>query len=62
MATFISERLLNLFKFPTESTQALISGVNQTVAAQPRKRCKFHIGSTVKPQIQIEASANVLPH
>ncbi|XP_044314736.1 uncharacterized protein LOC123037552 [Drosophila rhopaloa] len=61
-ATFISERLFNLIKFPYESIQAQVSGVNQTVAAQPRKRCQFHIGSPIKPQIQIEASAYVLPH
>jgi len=51
VAAFISERLLNLFRFPYESIPAKVSGVNQTVAAQPRKRYKFIIGSLVKPQI-----------
>ncbi|XP_070068143.1 uncharacterized protein [Drosophila takahashii] len=37
-ATFISERFFNLIKFSYESVQAQVSGVNQTVAAQP-PRC-----------------------
>jgi len=60
--TFISERLFTLIKLPYESIQAQVSWVIQTVAAQPRKCCKFHIGYPIKPQIQIEASAYVLPH
>nr|XP_041633547.1 uncharacterized protein LOC121503301 [Drosophila kikkawai] len=60
-ATFISERLFNLIKLPYESIQAQVSGVNLSVAAQPRKRCQFNIGSPVKPHIQIETCAYVLP-
>ncbi|XP_041564651.1 uncharacterized protein LOC121467328 [Drosophila elegans] len=36
--------------------------INQTVAAQPRKRCQFNIGSQHRPHIQLEASANVIPN
>ncbi|XP_070144878.1 uncharacterized protein [Drosophila kikkawai] len=60
-ATFISERLFNLIKLPYESIQAQVSGVNLSVAAQPRKRCQLNIGSPVKPHIQIETCAYVLP-
>ncbi|XP_041631531.2 uncharacterized protein [Drosophila kikkawai] len=60
-ATFISERLFNLIKLPYESIQAQVSGVNLSVAAQPRKRCQFRLGSPVKPHIQIETCAYVLP-
>nr|XP_041631713.1 uncharacterized protein LOC121502377 [Drosophila kikkawai]XP_041633461.1 uncharacterized protein LOC121503259 [Drosophila kikkawai] len=60
-ATFISERLFNLIKLPYESIQAQVSGVNLSVAAQPRKRCQLIIGSSVKPHIQIETCAYVLP-
>ncbi|XP_039227061.1 uncharacterized protein LOC120320711 [Drosophila yakuba] len=60
-ATFISERLFNLIKLPYESILAQVSGLNLTVAAQPRKRCQLSIGSPVKPHIQIKTSAYVLP-
>ncbi|XP_043862004.1 uncharacterized protein LOC122756464 [Drosophila santomea] len=40
---------------------AKTSGLNLTVAAQPRKRCQLSIGSPVKPHIQIKTSAYVLP-
>ncbi|XP_043659545.1 uncharacterized protein LOC122624160 [Drosophila teissieri] len=60
-ATFISERLFNLIELPYESIHAQVSGLNLTVAAQPRKRCQLSIGSPVKPHIQIKTSAYVLP-
>ncbi|KAH8392594.1 hypothetical protein KR215_009167 [Drosophila sulfurigaster] len=41
--------------------QARVSGLTQAVAAQPRKFCQFLIGSQVRPDLQIEASAYVLP-
>jgi len=54
--------MFNLIKFAYKSIQAQVSEVIQTVAAQPCKRCQFHKGSHIKPQIQIETYAYMLPH
>ncbi|XP_060665447.1 uncharacterized protein LOC132797712 [Drosophila nasuta] len=60
-ATFISERLFKRLRMPYTSVQAYVSGLTQVVAAQPRKHCQFLIGSPLRPDLQIEASAFVLP-
>ncbi|XP_060662116.1 uncharacterized protein LOC132795433 [Drosophila nasuta] len=53
-ATFLSERLFKHLRMPYTSVQAHVS-------AQPRKYCQFLIGSPVRQDLQIEASAYVLP-
>ncbi|XP_062141880.1 uncharacterized protein LOC133849815 [Drosophila sulfurigaster albostrigata] len=60
-ATFLSEKLFKRLRMPYTSVQARVSGLTQAVAAQPRKFCQFLIGSPVRPDLQIEASAYVLP-
>ncbi|XP_051864315.1 uncharacterized protein LOC127566331 [Drosophila albomicans] len=60
-ATFLSENLFKRLRMPYTSVQARVSGLTQAVAAQPRKFCQFLIGSPVRPDLQIEASAYVLP-
>ncbi|XP_062134720.1 uncharacterized protein LOC133844653 [Drosophila sulfurigaster albostrigata] len=60
-ATFLSEKLFKRLRMPYTSVQARVSGLTQAVAAQPRKFCHFLIGSPVRPDLQIEASAYVLP-
>ncbi|XP_051864238.1 uncharacterized protein LOC127566254 [Drosophila albomicans] len=60
-ATFISERLFKRLRMPYTSVQAHVSGLTQVVAAQPEKHCQFLIGSPLRPDLQIEASAFVLP-
>ncbi|KAH8300338.1 hypothetical protein KR044_013152, partial [Drosophila immigrans] len=61
-ASFISEKLFRRLRMPYTSVQAQVSGLTQTVAAQPRKFCHFQIGSPISSDMQIEASAYVLPH
>ncbi|XP_062123208.1 uncharacterized protein LOC133836632 [Drosophila sulfurigaster albostrigata] len=56
-ATFLSEKLFKRLRMPYTSVQARVSGLTQAVAAQPRKFCQFLIGSPVRPDLQIEASA-----
>ncbi|XP_060662126.1 uncharacterized protein LOC132795439 [Drosophila nasuta] len=60
-STFLSENLFKRLRMPYTSVQARVSGLTQAVAAQPRKFCQFLIGSPVRPDLQIEASAYVLP-
>ncbi|XP_051858035.1 uncharacterized protein LOC127565055 [Drosophila albomicans] len=60
-ATFISERLFKRLRMPYTSVQAHVSGLTQVVAAQPRKHCQFLIGSPLRPDLQIDTSAFVLP-
>jgi len=60
-ASFISERMFRLIKLPYQHVQAQVSGLNQAVAATPKKLCHFNIGSPSKPRLQIETSAFVLP-
>ncbi|XP_052858246.1 uncharacterized protein LOC128266018 [Drosophila gunungcola] len=60
-ATFVTERLFNLFKLPFQVVQAQVSGLNQTVSAQSKKLCHFTIRSPSRPALQLETSADVLP-
>ena len=61
-ASFISERLQNRLKISTHSTNAQISGVNQTVTTTSRKLCSLKIGSTIDPSLVLETLALVLPN
>ncbi|KAH8269866.1 hypothetical protein KR026_009891, partial [Drosophila bipectinata] len=60
-ATFITERLFNLVKFPFKTIHAQFSGLNQTISAQSTKLCHFSIRSPSRPGIQLETAAYVLP-
>ncbi|KAH8317256.1 hypothetical protein KR074_008197, partial [Drosophila pseudoananassae] len=58
-ATFITERLFNLFPFKTIHAQ--VSGLNQTISAQSTKLFHFSIRSPTRPGLQLETAAYVLP-
>ncbi|XP_070144645.1 uncharacterized protein [Drosophila kikkawai] len=60
-ATFITERLLNIVKLPSQPTQTQVSGLNDTVAAQATKLCKFSIRAPSRPGLQLQTTAYVLP-
>ncbi|XP_065365681.1 uncharacterized protein LOC135958718 [Calliphora vicina] len=59
-ATFISERLQNRLKLPTNSTNARISGINQAVSATTRKICSIHIGSPLDSSRTLQTMALVI--
>ncbi|KAH8249807.1 hypothetical protein KR032_004485, partial [Drosophila birchii] len=68
-ATFISERMFNLFKLPFQKIQTQDSGLNQSVSAESTRLCQFAIRSPTKPdpnffessQIDILIGADILP-
>ncbi|KAH8272613.1 hypothetical protein KR018_004510, partial [Drosophila ironensis] len=60
-ASFISERIFNIVKPSFQTVRAQVAGLNKAVSARPEKLCHFRIGSPLKPRLQIEASAFVLP-
>lgn len=60
--TFISERLFHLLKLPFEHANVQISGLNNTISAKVQRQCSFVIGSAVDMDINIPATALVVPH
>ncbi|KAH8326893.1 hypothetical protein KR074_007797, partial [Drosophila pseudoananassae] len=56
-ATFITERLFNLIKFPFKTIHAQVSGLNQTISAQSTKLCHFSIRSPSRPGLELETAA-----
>ena len=59
--TFISERSFKLLKLPSTSTNAKISGLNNSVSANANKQCSILLGSSRDPDLQISTSALVVP-
>ncbi|XP_041449494.1 uncharacterized protein LOC121404255 [Drosophila obscura] len=60
-ATFITERMFKIIRPPFQAVQAQVSGLSQTVAAKAQKLCHFTIGSALRPGLQVETTAYVLP-
>lgn len=60
--TFISDRLFNVLKLPYKHTRAQISGLNNSISANVQKECSFVLGSPINNDVEISASALVVPH
>ena len=60
-ASFITENLQRRLGISTTSTQATISGINQTLSTTSRKLCSLCIGSPIDTSIFMELSALVVP-
>ncbi|XP_041450162.1 uncharacterized protein LOC121404571 [Drosophila obscura] len=60
-ATSITERIFKIIRLPFQAVQAQVSGLSQTVAAKDQKLCHFTIGSALRPGLQVETTAYVLP-
>ncbi|XP_061389909.1 uncharacterized protein LOC133325099 [Musca vetustissima] len=60
--TFVSERWFNLLKLPSTRTSAKISGLNNILAADVHKECRFTMGSFSNATFTIDISALVVPH
>ncbi|XP_065365574.1 uncharacterized protein LOC135958605 [Calliphora vicina] len=60
--TFISERLLNTIKLPSQPNNAQISGLNNTVSAKVQRQCSIVVGSNINSDISISVTALVVPH
>ncbi|XP_046811894.1 uncharacterized protein LOC111689220, partial [Lucilia cuprina] len=59
--TFISERLFNLLKLPSQSTSAQISGLNQSISATVQHQCSFVLGSNLDDNVSLPVTALVVP-
>ncbi|XP_058977743.1 uncharacterized protein LOC131802172 [Musca domestica] len=60
-ASFISARLQQRLGISTTSTQATVSGVNQTVSTLSRKLCSFGISSSIDSSVLMKITALVVP-
>ncbi|KAM7356671.1 uncharacterized protein ACRADG_002324 [Cochliomyia hominivorax] len=60
--TLISQRIFNLLKLPSESTNAQISGLNNSVSAKVQHECSLILGSPLNSDISIPVTALVVPH
>ena len=58
--TFISERLFNRLKLPFSTTNAKISGLNNSISATSCKQCSLLLGSSNDLAVQIPTSALVV--
>ncbi|XP_075163230.1 uncharacterized protein LOC142235861 [Haematobia irritans] len=59
--TFVSQKLFNILQLPFRRTNAKISGLNNTISAAVQKECSLVLGSNVDENIQLPATALVVP-
>lgn len=59
--TFISECLFNILKLPFERVNVQISSLNYSISARVEWQCRFILGSQLKEDIEITATALIVP-